>query len=236
VTRRPSTIPLGALFLLLLGFIANYKNQSASIGYCDSGASVNDIILHRQSALDNANACIARRTAMDLDNPGSGQEVHCDVSGLPLVPFAPRPTACAPCPQHAVCEDGNIVACDPEYILTPHPLSIISPALDGLPGVGPKAFLPSCRPDTAKKRMIGGLAKSMENDLAQGRGMVVCAGLGREDGRKGQGERYGMEESTLRERYAERRDVSSSSDSEKVVAYISPSSAASNLRRSLKPR
>jgi len=138
------------LFLLLLGFIANYKNQSASIGYCDSGANVNDIVLHRQSALDNANACIARRTAMDLDNPGSGQAIHCDVSELPLVPFAPRPTACAPCPQHAVCEEGNIVACDPEYILTPHPLSIISPALDGLPGVGPKAFLPSCRPDTVK--------------------------------------------------------------------------------------
>jgi hypothetical protein len=56
--------------------------------------------------------------------------------------------------------------------------------------------------------MIGGLAKSMESDLARGRGHVVCAGLGKEDGRKGQGERFGVEESALRATYLVRRDVS----------------------------
>ena len=39
--------------------------------------------------------------------------------------------------------------------------------------------------------MIGGLAKQMEADLARGRGLVVCAGLGREDGRSGVGEELG---------------------------------------------
>lgn len=237
VTSRPaSTIPLGALFLLLLSFIANYKNQSASIGYCDSGATTNDIVLARRSALDNANACIARRTALDLDQPGAGKEVRCDVSALPLVPFVPRPTACAPCPQHAVCEEGYVVACEPEYILTHHPLMVISPALDGLPGVGPRAFAPSCRPDTAKKRMIGGLAKSMENDLAKGRGLVVCAGMGKEDGRKGQGERFGMEEHTLREMYASRRDVSvlECCNSPGLKLICSQNSLASNSKKSSK--
>lgn len=208
ISSPRSAIPLGALFLLLLSFIANYKSQSSSIGFCDSGSNLNDIILNRQSALDDANACIARRTALDLESPGAGQLVQCDVHALPLVPFVPRPTACAPCPPHAICEDGKIISCAPEYILSDHPLSIISPAFDGLPGLGPRAFPPSCRPDTAKKRMIGGLAKSLESDLAKGRGQVVCAGLGDEDGRKGQGERFGVEESVLRETYASRRDVS----------------------------
>jgi hypothetical protein len=56
--------------------------------------------------------------------------------------------------------------------------------------------------------MIGGLAKSIEGDLARGRGLVVCAGLGKADGHKGQGELFGMEESVLRDTYAMRRDVS----------------------------
>jgi len=209
-SRAATTIPLGALFLLLLSLIANYKNESASIGFCDSAANTNDIILARQSALDNANACIDRRTALYLasDDAGAAKDIHCDVSALPLVPFLPRPTACSPCPQHAVCQDGFIVACEPEYILNQHPLTVLSTALDGLPGMGPRAFPPSCRPDTARKRLIGGLAKSMENDLAKGRGIVVCAGLGKEDGRMGQGQRFGMEEKTLKEVYASKRDVS----------------------------
>lgn len=208
VTSPKSTVPLGALFLLLLSFIANYKSQSASIGFCDSASNTNDIILTRQSALDNANACIMRRTSLDLANPGAGKDVICDVTALPLVPFVPRATACAPCPQHAICEEGQIVSCAPEYILTSHPLQIISPALDGIPGLGPRVFPPSCRPDTAKKRMIGGLAKSIESELAKGRGLVVCARMGKEDGRQGQGELYGVEESVLKENYAARRDVS----------------------------
>jgi hypothetical protein len=97
VSAAKSALPLGTLFLLLLGFITNFKSQSASSGFCDSNAATNDIILNRQSALDDANACIARKTALDLDQPGAGQAIHCDVSALPLVPFVPRATACAPC-------------------------------------------------------------------------------------------------------------------------------------------
>ena len=202
-----STIPLGALLLLLLSLVANFKSQSTAIGYCDSGDSTNNIILSKQSAMNEAKACIARRTALDIENPGAGKEVQCDVSELPLVPFIPLPTACAPCPPHAVCEQGEIVSCQPEYILSTHPLSFFAPALDGLPGLGPRAFPPSCKPDTVKKRMIGGLAQSIENDLAQTRGLITCSGKTRE-GKKSDGELYGVEEHAMKEHYAIRRDVS----------------------------
>ncbi|OCF42073.1 hypothetical protein I317_04044 [Kwoniella heveanensis CBS 569] len=201
-----AAIPLSALFLLLLSLLANFKSQSSALGYCDATSSTNDLILSRQSALDDARACIARKAQLELDDHQAANAVHCDVSALPLLPFVPRPTGCTPCPPHAECVDGEIVACAPEYLLTPHPLSALSPLADGLPGVGPRAFPPSCRPDTAKKRMIGGLAKELEKELAKGRGLVVCAGLGKDDGKKGEGERFGVDELSLRERFAARRD------------------------------
>jgi hypothetical protein len=101
-----------------------------------------------------------------------------------------------------------MIACEPEYILAQNPLSILSPLVDGLPGMESRVFVPSCKPDTAKKRMIGGLAQEVERALAMGRGKVVCAGLGKDDGRKGLGERFGAEEGVLREMFDARRDVS----------------------------
>ncbi|WWC87298.1 uncharacterized protein L201_002186 [Kwoniella dendrophila CBS 6074] len=201
-----ATLPLSALFLLLLSLIANFKNKSTSLGYCDPASNTNDLILNRQSALDNTRACIARRAALEADDHESAKQIHCDVTNLPLVPFVPQPSSCTPCPPHAECSDGEIVTCIPEYLLTPHPLAFFSPLADGLPGVGPKAFPPTCRPDTAKKRMVGGLAKSLESDLSIGRGLIVCAGLGKDDGKKGEGERFGVEENALRERFAAKRD------------------------------
>ncbi|WWC67546.1 uncharacterized protein I206_101455 [Kwoniella pini CBS 10737] len=201
-----TTIPLSVLFLLLLSLLANLKNQSSSLGYCDSASNTNDVILYRQSAYENAQACIARKASLELDDHEAAKAVQCDVSDLPLVPFLPRPTGCTPCPPHAECTDGHIVSCIPEYILSPHPLGFLGSVVDGLPGIGPRAFPPSCKPDTAKKRMIGGLAKEMEKELSKGRGLLVCNGLGKDDGKKGEGERYGVEENALRERFLARRD------------------------------
>ncbi|WVR04313.1 hypothetical protein IAU60_001313 [Kwoniella sp. DSM 27419] len=206
VPAARATIPLSALFLLLLSLLANFKSQSASVGYCDSAATTNNRLLTRQSAVDNAQACIARKASLELDNPAAAKAIQCDVSALPLLPFVPRASSCTPCPPHAECAEGDIVTCIPEYLLTSHPLSFLSPFADGLPGVGPRAFPPSCRPDTVKKRMVGGLAKELERDLAKGRGSIVCAGIGKDDGRKGEGERFGVDEAALKERFAMRRD------------------------------
>jgi hypothetical protein len=201
-------VPLSALFLLLLAFVGNWKSQSSQIGYCDAGASTNDIILVRESAISEAHACIDRRARLNSEHPGSGNDIICDASVLPLVPVLPRPVECTPCPPHAVCADGELLACAPEYLLSPHPLAFLSPIADGLPGLGPRAFPPACKPDTAKKRLIGNLATQMERELARGRGLIVCAGQGKEDGRKGEGQRYGLDEAVLRERFAAMRDVS----------------------------
>lgn len=200
-------IPMSILLLLLLSLLGNYKSTSASLGFCDTGNDTNDLILNRQSKLDDARACIARRANLELDNPEAAKAIVCDVKSLPLIPFAPRPKSCTACPPHAVCQDGTIVSCLPEYILTAHPLAFLSPIADGLPGVGPKAFPPTCRPDTARKRMVGGLAMQMEKDLARSRGDIVCAGIAKGDAKKTDGVKFGVTEQTLKERYAARRDV-----------------------------
>ncbi|KAI9635585.1 Man1-Src1p-C-terminal domain-containing protein [Dioszegia hungarica] len=209
VPAASRTVPLSALFLVLLSWVAQWKHASSAIGFCDTGGATNNVILLRESKIDNAQACIARNAALQLDSAvgqPSTELVRCDTTSLPLLPFMPRPTACSPCPPHAVCEAGNLAACEPEYILSHHPLSVFSALTDGLPGMEPRTFPPSCKPDTARKRLIGGVAQEVEGYLAQGRGKVVCAGMGKEDGRKGEGERFGMEEETLREMFDARRD------------------------------
>jgi len=201
-------IPASLLLLLLLSLVGNYKSTSASLGYCDPAEHTNNLILNRQSKLDDAYTCVARKAELELDNPEAAKTIVCNVKALPMIPFAPRPKSCTPCPAHAVCEDGLLLACEPEYILSHHPLAFLGPVVDGLPGVGPKAFPPSCRPDTARKRMIGGLAMEMEKDLAKGRGHIECAGVSKGSEKRSDGAKYGVTELTLKERFAARRDVS----------------------------
>lgn len=208
-----SAIPLSLILVTLLTVLANYKSQSASIGYCDTHVPTNSIIVDRANAHRRAKECIARRAAITMGERGDGYHLamneQCDPSALPLIPFLPRPDSCAVCPPHAVCEHGEIVACEPEFLLAVNPLKPLAPVLDGLPGLGPRAVPDKCKPDTVKRRLIGGLARELEADLAKGRGRVVCAGLGGQDGgRAGEGERYGVTEKTLVERFSARRDVS----------------------------
>lgn len=209
-----SAIPLSLILVTLLTILANYKSQSASIGYCDTASPSNSIIVDGAIAHRRAKECIARRAAITMGERGDGYHLalneQCDPSALPLIPFIPRPDSCAVCPPHAVCEHGEIIACEPEFLLVPNPLKPLSPVLDGLPGLGPRAVPDQCKPDTVKRRLIGGLARELEADLAKGRGSVICAGLGgKVDDRAGEGERYGLTEQTLVDRFAARRDVSS---------------------------
>ncbi|KAL7420083.1 inner nuclear membrane protein enriched at telomere/subtelomere region [Cryptotrichosporon argae] len=205
---RPTYIWPLLLALLFSPILSNYKSQSSAIGFCDTQSTTNDIVTHREAAIRAAESCAAKAAEHRLEHPDA-PPIHCDVSDLPLVPFLPRPTACAPCPPHAQCIDGKIVACEPEYLLAPHPLAGLSPVLDGIPGLGSKAFPPSCEPDTARKLLLGQLVRELESHLARKRGEAVCAGV---DEKHADGRRLGARTAQLREEFAARRDPAYSRD------------------------
>lgn len=194
-----ATLPLSVLFLLLLTFISNFQKQSSSIGFCDTGLNTNEIALHRQASRSEAEACLLDKAKLDMVDKDAATKIVCDTTNLPLIPFLPVPTGCTACPAHAQCSHGEIVSCAPEYKLVTHPMSFLSPLANGFPGIGPRPFPPACRPDTAKKRLIGALAKAVEKSLAQHRGDIICQSLSLD---QGEVERYGVDEEELRERFS----------------------------------
>lgn len=191
-----------ALLLSMLLFLLQWTTESSSIGYCDSASSTNRILQARQQAIDSARACV-QRTITNGDEYGGIE--GCDASALPMVPFLPRPTECTPCPAHAVCEQGQVMTCDREYLLQPSALEPFAEVLNGLPGLGSVAFPARCVPDTQKRRNVGYLARALEAELAKEKGEFVC-----EAGRAGEDNilLYGEPEEVLRERFLNRRDVS----------------------------
>lgn len=201
----PSNVSFSVLSLLLLSLFANWKAMSSANGFCDTGLTTNGVIEGREGPILAAQSCIARRTQFQIDHPDTPPPFDCDMSALPLVPFLPRPTTCTPCPHNAICSDGEVKACAPEYILTPRLLSPLGALVDGWPSMPSRTFPPYCRPDTTRMRQIGQLAHQLEQQLARGRGQIECAGIGG-DASKGVGERYGTSEESLRESLAERRN------------------------------
>lgn len=208
--KKASTLlPLSAILLPLLLWLSNWKSASSSIGYCDTSSSTNAIAQAREARRAEAAACNALRAEQTIAGVPADQLVTCDYSALPLVPFLPQPAACAPCPAHAECDHGRIVSCQPEYLLADSPLAFLEPVLGGLPGMGPHAFPPSCRPDTAKKRYIGEMAREVERFLAKARGGVECARRHKgKEGERGEGVVFGLKEEDLRGVFEPRRDVS----------------------------
>lgn len=194
-----ATLPISVLFLLLLTFISNFQKQSSSIGFCDTGSNTNEITRHRQASRSEAEVCLLDKAKLDMVDKDAATKVICDTTNLPLIPFLPVPTSCTACPPHAQCLHGEIVSCAPEYKLVAHPLSFLAPLANGFPGIGPRPFPPACKPDTAKRRMIGTLAKAVERSLAQHRGDIVCQTLSLD---QGEVERYGVDEEVLRERFS----------------------------------
>jgi len=75
---------------------------------------------------------------------------------------------------------------------------------NGVPGLGSVAFPPSCVPDNEKRKLVGGMARAIEGELAKERGRGVCeAGIARD----GEDEEFGVAEIKLREEFSERKDV-----------------------------
>ncbi|GMK59617.1 hypothetical protein CspeluHIS016_0802230 [Cutaneotrichosporon spelunceum] len=204
IRRKPQknrSAPLLSLFGILLFLLAaHYKIMSASNGFCDNDTTTNSVILSRELPIKAAQDCITQRS-QGWSESGS---TECDLQALPLVPFLPRPQKCVQCPVNAQCVGGEVIACDPEYILQPSLLAPLSPLFDGWPMLPSRVFPPKCKPDTARMRQIGQLATQVERFLAQRRGTIECANAA-VDLTVGPGVRYGVSESELLNMFAERR-------------------------------
>lgn len=205
VVKSATTIlPSLAALLSLLLYLIQWKDRSASIGYCDPNSNTNSILLSRQRA---AIECAQARENHD----GSDNEVvltACHADDLPFIPFVPMPSTCTPCPAHAVCVSVKFVGCEREYIVRPPFAAGLlgdTEPFNGLPGLGPVAFPPSCVPDSEKKTLMLSMARAIEGELAKSRGESVCK---RGHPKDAVAEVFAVEEDELRNSFLERKDVS----------------------------
>lgn len=185
-----------AMALSLLAATASYKVQSASIGFCYPGTDTNAILGERQAARIAAQECTERLAHQSGDVEAS----NLTCTPLPLLPL-PEPTMCTPCPVHAYCTPDT-VTCEPSFVLRQNPLAIVplfSRLFDGLPGLGPVAFPPSCVEDEARKRSIGRLGVALENYLAWTRGHRLCVGVSGPVGKGGEATQLGLQVDRVRD-------------------------------------
>jgi hypothetical protein len=196
------------LFVRLIGFVAiglvsmlgyDFKIESSSIGFCDTGKDTNDALVairERRAATKECN--FEHRPKLWADDRENNPDCPLPIFGT---------DSCAPCPRHSTCTQ-HTVACDTGYLIRPHPLlsflsrpstatsmswsfpqqwepdypvdyawTTIGMAANGLPGFGPIAFPPRCVEDPKRKRHIGALGKAIEAFLSQERGRKLCAGI-----------------------------------------------------------
>ncbi|KAF8077984.1 Man1-Src1p-C-terminal domain-containing protein [Lyophyllum atratum] len=220
------------LLLLLVGLpalyaVINYKQESASIGYCDTGSNTNSALEELRTRRIAVEACNREnRTFLYLPPlSGDADSKALDLTPCPLPPLIPwaHPDSCTPCPEHAKCSQDHIT-CEPGYLMRPHPLlfflpvsssprdtklSLSTPLADLVykilsTGLGSVALPPRCVEDPKRKRNIGVLGKRIESLLGQERGRRVCAGgkvlqesVNDMDG--GEAKRWGIELESLRE-------------------------------------
>ena len=214
--------------------VANYKKESAPIGYCDTGKNTNAALEALKTKWDAIETCNREnRTFLQLSSIGSSDGIGEDSEPIlcpppALIPFM-HTTHCTPCPEHAACVK-NKVKCDNGFLMKLHPLfSILSPfdssisapaakareliedVTNGLPWFGPVAFPVRCVDDPQRKKHIGALGKAVEAFLGQERGLRVCAGGGLEvfenrDG--GEAKNWGMDMGELREIMKKKTPVS----------------------------
>ncbi|RXW24156.1 hypothetical protein EST38_g1723 [Candolleomyces aberdarensis] len=196
---------VAALIVAAVGYVAfNYKTESASIGFCDTGSTTNNALEALRGHRLAIEACNRdNRTTLNLPSMQSSPNEDKDSAPCPLPPLVPLPlpNSCTPCPQHGTCEQFS-VQCDNGYILRPNALlsflpnppssfdlspatsvspselawALISQNLNGLPGLGSIALPPRCAPDPKRQRNIGVLGKAMKSLLDQERGRRLCVG------------------------------------------------------------
>lgn len=162
------------MFILLLSVLTpvlrEWQAQSNHIGFCDTGNNVNNLLLRERQSGRKRLECKNEK----IDNPEAAcqleQESFFDIVGI-------APDSCTPCPEHAICENGQLARCQSGYQLVPdwRRNSVTKYLLDGFPGAGPVAFPPSCQIDFKRKALGARIAKEIESDLAKRHGDVICS-------------------------------------------------------------
>ncbi|KAL8767531.1 MAG: hypothetical protein Q9209_005995 [Squamulea sp. 1 TL-2023] len=100
---------------------------------------------------------------------------------------------CESCPQHAYCYEHLDTRCEPDFILTPHPLSLAG--LVPLP--------PTCEPDGEKARKIKVVADKAVEELRERNAKYECGTLTDEQGKNVRTSE--IDEQDLKEQVAKRR-------------------------------
>lgn len=167
-------ILFACLFVLGSSVVWTYKQDSASLGYCDAGKNTNVKVLETLEQIHAVEECKQRLIEQtETGVPSDSRLESCKTS------FIPRATHCTPCPPHALCSLRSIT-CEPAYRLRHNPLESIPmlySILDGLPGLGSVAFPPECVPDVRRRQHVGKLGRAIENKLAITRGQRICDGV-----------------------------------------------------------
>jgi hypothetical protein len=206
--RSDYKIGFSVLFGLgaILHWVFQFQQSSVGLGYCDNDRDTNSIIRTKRERLIKAQNCVTDREQRLLEDPlevGESRPTCAFEQDLPLFSFVPTPESCAACPEHAVCENGQITTCLGEYILEPSSLNWLGPVLNGLPGFGPVAFPPSCEFDVKKRAQVAEIARAVHGKLAVRKGEVLCGSrVGRVKG--GEIERFGLSESELYEAFVKK--------------------------------
>jgi hypothetical protein len=213
---------------ILLGILASsgfrlwqYQAESASIGYCDDGASTNSVLLARHVQASKLRQqrlelCEVENHRLREANPES-ELLICD--GVDWFDIVPHPDACTACPILGTCEDGKLLTCAEGYLEEKAPLAFLNPMLNGLPFIGPVAFPFRCILDSAVAELANAIAVDIETELATGKGHIVCNAANLKDwwkiGRKTSSDKnlpeaevYGEKENDLRARFIAKRNVS----------------------------
>ena len=118
-------------------------------------------------------ATVWRREKIEIGYCGVGKPQSMAFPGVD-VPEALRSILpeCEPCPQHAYCSANLDTACETDFVLQPHPLS--------LGGVVP--LPPTCEPDGEKARKVKAVADRAVKELRGRNAKYECGDLKDEDG------------------------------------------------------
>lgn len=109
-------------------------------------------------------AAVWRQEKLEVGYCGIGRP-STELAGVQIPDWAEfiRPQ-CEPCPPHAFCGDRLETECEPDFVYTPHPLS--------LGGLVP--LPPTCEPDSAKARKVDIVKKRAVEELREQNAKFEC--------------------------------------------------------------